>query len=543
MRVLNVAVPLFACCVTSCTLESEPQPSAAVAEEALIGHAASNDWAMSTYDVSGSGYNRAEHRLGRGNVADLEEKWRFDSERAAAPVGPIHATPVVANGTTFVGSSTGTFYALDCEGTLIWSVETAPSDPLLVPLAGDRTPIYGAAVLPQLEDTVVFADTAGNVNKLKRANGEYIWSVDISSQTFAGMWGNALALAGDLVLVGLASFEDGAQLVDPDYRCCDHRGGVVALDLETGEERWRYESITESMQGPFPSDLIAQLGGFEQYGPSGGDVWSQPTYDAESKTVYVSTGQLFSRAADGGGPTTYDAIVALDATNGKERWSRQFTPTLDVWRFDITNPDATGTWLDRDMSDSPKIYRLKDGRKVVAAGQKTGEFHVVDAASGALVRTAALIDQATTEGGLQSGGAVAGKVVFQHGLDTSSVAGAPYDGVVLGISSDAREQRWRISLPASPLLAGLAVANGVLYFQSPFEESVDAPGMPATWALYAVHTETGAVLNRLTFPGRALNGPAVSAGRVYAGFGNGIAHGITTTEPAGGVVCLGLPDE
>ncbi len=301
------------------------------------------------------------------------------------------------------------------------------------------------------------------------------------------MWGNALALAGDLVLVGLSSFESGASVVAPDYRCCDHRGGVVALDLETGEERWRYEAIAASSQSAFPADLIVQLGGFEKYGPSGADVWSQPTYDPDSNTVYVSTGQLFSRAADGGGPTTYDSIIALDAANGQLRWSHQFSLTLDVWRFDIANPNADGAWLDRDMSDSPKIYRLADGRKVVAAGQKNGEMHVVDAASGELIRTAALIDQATTEGGLQSGGALAGNLVFQHGLDTSSVAGAPYDGVVLGVSGDACAQRWRIALPGSPLLAGLAVANGVLYFQSPFEEAIDAPGMPATWALYAVH--------------------------------------------------------
>ncbi len=536
-------MPLFACVVTSCANAYEPLPSAENVDQALHGHAASDDWTMSTYDESGSGYNQAEHRLGRSNVANLEVKWRFDSERAGAPVGPIQAIPVVASGKSYVGSVTGRFYALDHDGELVWSFDTAPTNPLLEPLVGAQTPIWGAAVLPVQEETVVFADTAGVVHKLQRADGQLIWSADVSSHPFGGMWGNALGLAGDLVLVGLSSFESGASLAAPDYRCCDHRGGVVALDLATGAERWRYEAITASSQGALPAELIAQLGGFEQYGPSGADVWSQPTYDPESNTVYVSTGQLFSRAADGTGPATYNAIIALDAANGAVRWSRQFSPTLDVWRFDITNPDANGVWLDRDMSDSPKIYQLPNQRKVVAAGQKTGDVHVVDAATGELIRSAGWIDQATTEGGFQSGGATDGKLLFQHGLDTSSVAGAPYDGVVLGLSRDARRQRWSIAIPASPLLAGLAVANGVLYFQSPFEESIDAPGMPATWALYAVHTESGAILNRLTFEGRALNGPAVSGGRLYAGFGNGIAHGITTTDMAGGLLCLGLPGD
>jgi polyvinyl alcohol dehydrogenase (cytochrome) len=539
----SVAVWSFACVLVSCSNEQERQPSAAVANEKLRRYPASDSWPMSAYDVAGTGNNRAEHRLRRDNVADLEVKWRFDSESGGSPVAPIHATPVVANGTTFVGSIAGAFYAIGPEGKLLWAVQTPASDPLIVPLVGERTPIYGAAALPPDEDTVVFADSAGNVSKLERATGEYIWAVDVSSHPLGGMWGNALALAGDLVLVGLSSFEDGASFVDPAYRCCNHRGGVVALDLTTGEERWRYEAIPESSQGALPDDLIAQLGGFEKFGPSGADVWSQPTYDADSKTVYISTGQLFSRAADGGGPTTFDAIIALDAANGKTRWVHQFSASVDVWRFDIMNPDANGGWLDRDMSDSPRIYRLASGRKVVAAGQKSGELHVVDAATGELVRSASFVAQVTSEGGLQSGGAYAGGLVFQHGLDTSSVTGAPYDGVVLGIARDACEERWRIRLPASPLLAGLAVANGVLYFQSPFEESIEAPAMPAKWALYAVNTETGEVLNRVALVGRALNGPAVSRGRVYAAFGNGIAHGITTTDDEGGVVCLGLPDD
>jgi hypothetical protein len=51
------------------------------------------------------------------------------------------------------------------------------------------------------------------------------------------------------------------------------------------------------------------------------------------------------------------------------------------------------------------------------------------------------------------------------------------------------------------------------------------------------------VLNRITFPDqRALNGPAVSRGRVYAGFGGTFAFGPATPTTGGGVVCLGLPD-
>ena len=62
--------------------------------------------------------------------------------------------------------------------------------------------------------------------------------------------------------------------------------------------------------------------------------------------------------------------------------------------------------------------------------------------------------------------------------------------------------------------------------------------------MYALDIETGAVLNRIAFTGkRALNSPAISRGRVYAGFGNFLAHGVSTPNLAGGLMCLGLPDD
>ena len=116
------------------------------------------------------------------------------------------------------------------------------------------------------------------------------------------------------------------------------------------------------------------------------------------------------------------------------------------------------------MSDSPKIYTLANGRKVVAAEQKSGDFHVIDAATGDIVHSATLITQASTEGGFQSGGAYADNTVLQHGLTTSTVSGAPYDGIVMGISRDGERVKWQLRVPASPLLAGISAANGVAYF-------------------------------------------------------------------------------
>ena len=52
------------------------------------------------------------------------------------------------------------------------------------------------------------------------------------------------------------------------------------------------------------------------------------------------------------------------------------------------------------------------------------------------------------------------------------------------------------------------------------------------------------MLARVPFENRrAINGPAVAGGRVYAAFGGAFAFGLATPSPEGGVVCLGLPGD
>jgi polyvinyl alcohol dehydrogenase (cytochrome) len=502
-----------------------------------------SDWRMGAYDESGSGNNAMEKALKRANVGQLEVKWTFDEASAGEPVAPIHAHPVVVEGTTYVGSYGGVFYAIGAAGQMLWKFDTQAPGPLFQLFFGNQAPVVGAAVMPRHEDTVVFGDIDGRIYKLDRATGSLLWTVDVDDHDLGGIWGNSITISKDTVYVGISSFETLAPYF-PGRTCCSHRGAVAALDLATGATKWRYDVIRQSEQGPLPPALVQQLGGLETYGPSGGDIWSQPTLDEDTNTLYVGTGQLFSRAADGGGPPTHDAVIALDATTGAEKWVRHLTDYVDVYRFDLPFHDpVTGKYYDKDVSDQPKVYTLADGRKVVGAGQKSGDFHVIDASTGAIIATTKHADMITGEGGLQSGGAVDNGAPFVHGGTTPSNPAAILDGLVTGLNDTGTSEKWRITIPGSALYGGLASANGVLYFQSPFEEPLASPGNPATWALYAVDTDTGNVLKRMAFPGRAINGPAVSNGRVYAAFGGAFAFGPATTSPAGGIVCLGLPGD
>src|SRR5262249_13679366 len=86
--------------------------------------------------------------------------------------------------------------------------------------------------------------------------------------------------------------------------------------------------------------------------------------------------------------------------------------------------------------------------------------------------------------------------------------------------------------PFSPNISGVAVANGVVYFQSSFNGQ-----------FYALDAATGAVLAQVQTGGLS-SGPAVSRGQIYLGTGDAAFTFLDPSRPMlpGSVVALGLPD-
>jgi polyvinyl alcohol dehydrogenase (cytochrome) len=506
------------------------------------------DWPMALYDPLASGHNPHERLLGRENVAQLEVKWRFDARSAGHDVAPIHATPVVAADTVYVGSLSGVFYAVDREGRLLWQYHTRPPNPVLATLKATpvgavlgtgTAPIVGAAVLPAGRPHVIFGDLDGNVYALDRRTGAELWvKSDVDAHPLSGVFGNSLVLAGDSVVVGFASVESMALnlLAETGYECCSFRGVVSALDVESGAEKWRFHTAPPA--APLPSERAPYL-----RGPSGASVWGQPSYDADTRTIYVGTGANYSPTASGDSTELTDAIVALDADTGTLKWSYQATKN-DIWSEGEFNPKSGDTYLDADFGDSPKIYDLPGVGKVVGAGQKTGAYHVLDARSGALVKRTEHLKMFNTLGGFQNLGGYANGIVYEHGTDRltePSPLWEDFNGSVLALSPDGERMLWRFDVPLSPLIGGLAIANDVLYVVSPFEEPLLFLSEPE-WAFYAVDATSGRVLKRMAFPERAIASPVVSRGRVYVTEGNAAFTVLDLAlDTTGGVLCLGLP--
>jgi outer membrane protein assembly factor BamB len=206
--------------------------------------------------------------------------------------------------------------------------------------------------------------------------------------------------------------------------------------------------------------------------------------------------------------------------------------------------------LDGDFADSPHVYAL-GGRKVVGAGEKTGNYIVVDASDGTLIRKFRVVpDDCPGHNGLFATSAVADvqtghdhlPIVFAPGENCALICTGcqnggsllPSTGQITAIMPNASGTLWNLVTPCENAMSGVAVANGVVYYAV-----VGCEG-----ELLAIDARTGASLLGATPTNIGINigwgvsGPSVSRGRVYVGTGTKFAFQAFSTPAS--IVALGL---
>jgi polyvinyl alcohol dehydrogenase (cytochrome) len=290
-------------------------------------------------------------------AASLKLKWAFgfDGENAAA------ANPTIVGDRVLVGSGSGRVYALGLtDGCVHWMFKADGG-------------VRAAIVVGDTENgatAAYFGDVRAFVYSVDASTGALRWKKQIDTHRAARVTGSPVLYGGRLY-VPVSSVEEGIG-AQPTYECCTFRGSIVALDPATGDELWRTYMITEA---PAPRGKNAK--GTQLWGPSGAAVWSAPTVDAVTKSLYVATGDAYSMPA---APTT-DAIVALSLETGAIKWVSQATAgdafTMACGTADTTNcPEKAGP--DHDFGQSPILVTLAGGKRVIVAGQKSGVVHGFD---------------------------------------------------------------------------------------------------------------------------------------------------------------------
>jgi polyvinyl alcohol dehydrogenase (cytochrome) len=338
------------------------------------------------------------------------------------------------------------------------------------------------------------------------------WQVKPNPHALAAVFSSPTPV-GNNIVIGIASNEEDAA-GDPTYPCCSFRGSVVMLNPSNGNVVWQTYFVSQAESAA---------------GTSGAGAWGTPTYDSDTGIIYVTTGNNYSPPSNG----MEDSVIALDATTGNILWVNQAV-SGDVGNFNIPiAPDK-----DSDYGDSPQLYRLANGRKVVSAGNKNGVFFVMDAATGTLL-DANQLQTGGSLGGLFADSAVAYGLVFTNGADWADPFNfdvLPNGGIVTAVTGDGRTKVWQFEIPQQVTLSGLAVANGVVYVAACNPGTGDRLTNDSGTVL-AVNAATGATLASIPTNHCANGGPAVAHGRVFVGLGN---EYLFAGSPPGSVVALGL---
>jgi outer membrane protein assembly factor BamB len=404
-------------------------------------------WPQFGHDARNSGYAPAVS--GPGEEAALA--WRFDAETPT-----MNASPVAVDGTVYVPGSgdPGYVHAIDAEtGKPKWRFE----------------PAGYASCAPAVADGRVYFGTWGKqFYALDAETGRKVWSKDVGHRFSS----SSPAVVDGTVYVGTNG--DGPMVVSGDDDEEFVSGAVLALDAETGTERWRYDDLGEK--------------------------------ENVDSSIAVADGRVyFGSESD---------VYALDAASGSVAWSRQIvthpqsSPAVADGRVYYGAP-VSGENAEED-GPSERLYALgaASGETVWTAGIDDVSLRTSPAVADGTVYVAASSMRVCVGVGGESGG---GGTEDGETTDDSDCSGTNR-GRVYAVDAASGDRRWTAEIETDTR-SSPAVADGTVYVGN-------------NDGLSAVTTD-GEVAWRIGFEGEREDGPyvksspAVAGGRVFVGASDG----------------------
>ncbi len=335
--------------------------------DAMLREPPAADWLIWRRRYDGLGYSPLA-QVNRGNVAQLRGAWSW-----SLPESMNEITPLVHDGVMFLYSGP-VVQALDAvTGELLWQHLRVLPDEFDNGRAGrvKTLAIHGERVFAPTTD--------GHLLALDMRSGKVLWDHEVLTAAERAMNGKAEGVAlhlngGPIVVKGKVIFGVSLGLDNSPGGCF-----IVALDVETGREAWRFHTIARPGQPGGDSWNGAPVK--ERFG---GGVWTAGSYDADLDLVYFGIGNTYDSAtlleprpgakgvSNNDGLYT-DATVALKPDTGELAWHYQHH-RRDVWDLD---------WVFEQSVVTLPVNGVP--RKLVVTGGKTAIFDAVDAATGAFV--------------------------------------------------------------------------------------------------------------------------------------------------------------
>jgi polyvinyl alcohol dehydrogenase (cytochrome) len=423
----------------------ETNPCSEPAGPLALGSAQWNGWGR---EIENTRY-QPEPALRATDVPKLGLKWAFGFQGSA-----VAGQPTVVDGRLFVMSAAGRVYSLDAKtGCTFWTFD-APAGTHSSVFVGELSTPRKVLVQPEPRATkgargrkgkphntpahldvikapsaAFFGDDTGAVYALDAQKGTLLWKTQVDSHPLARIVGTP-TLFHDRLYVAVASTEQSAAQ-DSTYACCSFRGAVAALEMTTGRIVWKTFTVSEEAH---PIGKTAS--GAPASGPAGGAVAASPTVDAKRNLLYVGTGG----ALTAGSQSMTDAVLAIDLSDGRMRWARQFT-----------RHDAPGG---ADFAASPILRTLADGKQIILAGQKSGIVYALDPERGGEVLWQTKLAEGSVPQGIDWGPAADHRSLY---VALSGLAAEPENasGAVEAIDMKTGSRRWYTAVPTPGCAWGL----------------------------------------------------------------------------------------
>jgi polyvinyl alcohol dehydrogenase (cytochrome) len=375
----------------------------------------------------------------------------------------IRAQPAVVGNTLFLPvAEASAMYALDVSDRAKPCIKWIYNSPGGAPLRSSP----GFGVIADGRSVLAFSGLDSTVHVVDAATGKAIWTKNVAAYSYSLTTGTPRVLK-DRIIVPVSQFEI-MQAADNAVTCCTNHGFVLALDPKTGDQQWRYDTM------PDAQPIRDRGDGKMLYGPSGAPIWNSPVVDEARGLVFFGTGEANSPPAH----HNTNALIAIRLSDGKEVWSHQATAN-DIFnagcgpkpRPNQFNCVSDTVYRDVDFGASLIRGRLKDGREMVFAGQKSGTVWAMHPDTG--------------------------KVIWRRDIGT----GAPNGGI-----------HWGIAYKDDTVFVPVAQIGRPL----PGGEPID-PGLQR--GMYAVDARTGAIKWQYTVMPDCANGRDKKAPRCDRNYG------------------------
>jgi len=424
------------------------------------------DWPTYLHDPERNANAVDETTLSPSNAAQMTKLWSFQTG------APIAASASIVGGVVYVGSWDGYEYALDAKtGAMKWKTYLGQTLD-----ANCQAPI-GITSTAAIQNGVLYVG-GGDAYwyALDASTGTILWKVFTGDNSRAGghyNWSSPLLYNG-FAYIGVASLGD----------CPLVQGQLIQVNLATHQ--------------------VVNTFNLVPTGHVGGGIWTSPSVDPTTNTIFVTTGTRVHRS-----DPYAQSIVSFDAN------------TLAVKGF-WTVP-VNQLVVDADWGDTPLIYDDASGRHMVAAVSKNGIAYAFDRnnlSSGPVWQDTVEISKGNVlvGDGTVSSGTFANNTLYFAGGNTD-IGGTGFPGNVRAFDPATGRILWEHGSPGI-IFAALAYANGLVF-----------AGGGATFEV--LDATTGTRLYSYTTGAMIDGAPSVSNGEVFAGSVDGkvYAFGLPSTPP------------